>query len=170
MKVFQVMIVAVAATSLAGAASGDKTIIEGKVLVPPAVPITQFDIRISSGTREWSRVHPDRTGTFTVNNLPVGEYTVSVHYKTATFFSAGHIRTRSGDPFQLTLDPLNKRAAMKMVGAKRPRYFAWVDASTGTQLDGRWVEVNSMDGTRPSGFERIDRASYKLGLHYHDGG
>ena len=133
-------IVAMAATASAAtcAIEGNVTDQKGKVLAGADVKIE------AAGAKAWSTsVKTDAKGHYAYNQLPSGgKYRVSLLVNGAVKASITNVDVKIGDATKLNFD-LKKGAPATNTASTtgKKKHKVWVASETGSNLGGRWVEV-----------------------------
>jgi hypothetical protein len=140
-----------------GNVSVNASTIEGIVKDPNGRAISGADIRIEGRSQNSSKVvKSDAKGHYVYGDATAGvTYRVTLLVSGAAKASINNVQAKS-EPTQLNFD-LKAGNASQVSGppAKKGKHMVWMPAQTGTNIGGRWVEVD--EGSAPNGNERIQR-------------
>ena len=105
-------------------------------------PVTGAEVHITSkdGNNLEKIVRTDAGGNYGVSNLPVTDYEVVLFVGGQIKASIGNQKVFNGKPTQLDFKLTGKYAAN--VPQKKHTHMVYVPAETGSNLSGRWVEVD----------------------------
>lgn len=153
MKLKMQLPIGIAAIVLAGfaaAAGAQNTVIEGQLVGWRGEPVKGGEVRIqAAGSKaEIMVARADANGRYAAS-LPAGIYRVTIRVEGNDLFTAGHVRTRVGDPWRIDYNPTYALATMSTQHSKKVRSFTWIGPHTGSNLDGRWTETTSDTGYEP---------------------
>jgi hypothetical protein len=128
---------------IVGSASAASTAIEGTVRDANGQPINGADVRIETKDQKTSKVtKSDAKGHYTYGGLDSSAtYRVSLLVGGTVKASINNVRTKMGEATQLNFN-LKKEGASAAKSAKKSKHMVWMPAETGTNLGGRWVEVD----------------------------
>ena len=143
---------------LAGTAWAASSVIQGDVKGPDGKPIrdAQITIALKDAKGAVGSTKTDGQGHYVLKNLAMGEYTVSVKANGMAATTATAVKPRAEGPLRLDFN-LKKQvggAQAEAPAKKKAKHMVWVPAQTGSNLGGRWVEVDE-SGTA-AGNERVD--------------
>jgi Carboxypeptidase regulatory-like domain len=161
MKSFTLSLVFLAATLTAPLAWAENGGIEGTVKDVNGKALKGADIRIEAkdGSSWHKLAKSDGNGHYAYVGLSDGTYRVSLLVSGATKASINNVKIKSGGSTNLNFD-LQKNAApaQAVASAKRKTHKVWFPAQTGSNLGGRWVEVNDA-GDTSMGASGVTKAS-----------
>ncbi len=130
--------------------------IEGIVLDQKGLPLKGADVRLErSGGGTWKQVvKTDDKGHYTCGNLEAGAiYRVSLAVNNTVKASITNVKTRVSPAvamnFNLQTDKSGGSATVASSSSKKKTHRVWAPGETGSNLGGRWVEVEG-DGVEPS--------------------
>jgi hypothetical protein len=133
--------------------------IEGAVKDPNGRPIGGADIRVEGRNQNSSKVvKSDAKGHYVYPGVtPGATYRVTLYVNGAVKASINNVQAKAGEPTRLNFDLKTGKASQGSAPAKKGKHMIWMPAGTGTNIGGRWVEVD--DGAGVPGGERVERAS-----------
>jgi hypothetical protein len=126
--------------------------IQGTVKDANGRPISHADIRIEArGGSSWHQVvKTDANGRYSYNSLKAGgTYRVSLLVNSVVQASINNVPGKAGDTTQLNFDMRKSSVAQGGAPAKK-KHMVWVPAETGSNLGGRWVDVDAGGTVAPS--------------------
>jgi Carboxypeptidase regulatory-like domain len=128
----------------------------GKPVAGAEVHLTAKD---GSGLRKIIRT--DAGGNYGVSKLPVTDYEVVLFVSGQIKASIGNQRVFPDRPTQLDFKLTGKYAANNL---KKHTHMVYVPAETGSNLSGRWVEVddNAGAGAATAGVNAVDRGGAQM--------
>jgi hypothetical protein len=146
---------------LAGNTWAAPSAIEGIVKDPSGRPINGADIRIEAWNQTFSKVvKSDAKGHYLYNGLTAGAtYRVSLLVNGAVKASINNVQTKLGDPTQLNFDLKKSTGSQASAPAKKAKHYVYMPAQTGTNLGGRWVEVDDNGQTDTAGADNVQKAN-----------
>jgi hypothetical protein len=144
---------------LAGTAWAASSSIQGDIKGPDGKPIrdAQVTIALKDAKGSLKSAKTDGQGRYVFNDLARGEYTVSVKADGMAATTATDVKPRADGALRLDFN-LKKQTGVASGVAKSKKkatHMVWVPAQTGSNLGGRWVEVDDQ-GTGVVGNERVD--------------
>lgn len=133
--------------------------IEGTVKDPNGKPISGADVRIEAKSGSvWTKVtQTDAKGHYSYNGLPVGTYRVSLVVNSAVKASINNVTTKLGDPTKLNFDLKTTKGSAATASAKKAKHYVYVPAETGSNMGGRWVEVDDNGDATTAGADRVEK-------------
>jgi hypothetical protein len=146
---------------LPGIACAASSAIEGIVKDPRGRPISGADVRIEARNQNSSRVvKSDAKGHYVYGGVTAGAtYRVTLLVNGAVKASINNVQVKPGEPTQLNFDLKTASPNQTSTSAKKGKHMVWMPAQTGTNIGGRWVEVDDSAAAGASGPERIEKAS-----------
>jgi len=131
-------VLSVVCLSLSSVAVNGSTL-EGKVCGPDGQPIKGADVRLqnSSLTLEAALTKTDVRGQYRFMNVPSGKYKVSVSSANVAQRLIADVKVDGNKRVDLKINPVNSAAGTK------EKHRVWVPPPTGTNLGGRWKEVDT---------------------------
>jgi len=144
-----------AATAWAG-----PSVIEGVVKDAKGQAIKGADVRIESkdGSKLVKAVRTDRNGRYSADGLPAGVYRATLVVNGTVKSSIGNTTTKADQRTQLNFDLKPATASQATAGQKKGKHMVWVPSSTGSHVDGRWVEVDET-GNADAGALNVKRGN-----------
>jgi Carboxypeptidase regulatory-like domain len=144
---------------LAGSALAATSGVEGMVKDPNGRPIGGATVRIEArGGSTWNKTTTtDSNGHYTYNGLTPGTYRLSLVVNSVVKASINDVKTKPGTPTQLNFDLRTGKAAHAAGPAKKAKHFVWMPAQTGTNLGGRWVEVDDNTAAAVNGANHVEK-------------
>lgn len=109
-----------------------------------AVAGAEVHIQAKDGSGFYRIVHTDVNGHYVVNKLPNTDYEVVVFVNGSIKKTINDTKTFANKPTQLDFKLTGQYAANK---AKKHTHMVYVPAETGSNLSGRWVEVDDNSDT-----------------------
>lgn len=143
----------------AGAALAAGTgIIQGDVTGPDSKPVQDAKITIAMKDAKGalSSAKTDSKGHYSFKDLEHGSYTISVAASGMAPTTANDVRPRSVGPLRLDFSLKKQAGNQNTVAKKKATHMVWIPAMTGSNLGGRWVEVD--DQGNSAGTENVQRA------------
>ena len=137
--------------------------IEGSVLDQKGQPLKGADIRIErSGGSAWNQAtKTDGKGFYAVGNLEPGQtYRVSLLVHNQVKASINNVKTRPNLAVAMNFDLSKDRlspSGPSTVAAKKKMHKVWVEAETGSNLGGRWVDEE--EGGNDANVNNVKKAS-----------
>jgi Carboxypeptidase regulatory-like domain len=131
--------------------------IEGTVKGVDGKALKGADIRIEAkdGSSWHKLTKTDNSGHYAYVGLADGTYRVSLVVNGATKASINNVKTKNGGSANLNFD-LQKTDQTAQTSVKRKTHKVWFPSQTGSNLGGRWVEVN--DGDAGPGADGVTKA------------
>ena len=116
--------------------------IQGIVKDSKAQPIAGAEVHIQAkdGSGLQKIIRTDSSGQYGVSNLPVTDYEVVLFVNGAIKATINNTKTFADKPTQLDFKLTGQYATNKP--AKKHTHMVYVPAETGSNLSGRWVEVD----------------------------
>jgi hypothetical protein len=131
--------------ALAGAASAATCAIEGNVTDQSGKALAGADVKIeSAGRKAWNTIlKTDAKGRYVYNQLPSdGKYRVTLLMNGAVKASIANVDVKIGDATRLNFDLKKAAPSSKTASVSgKKKHKVWVPSETGSNLGGRWVEV-----------------------------
>ena len=120
--------------------------IQGVVKDSKGQPIAGAEVHIQAkdGSGLQKIVRTDAGGQYGVSNLPVTDYEVILFINGQIKASVNNTKALNGKPTQLDFKLTGQYAAN--TPAKKHTHMVYVPAETGSNLSGRWVEVDDQTG------------------------
>jgi hypothetical protein len=145
-----ISVIFLAITFCARAAWADTAAIEGTVKDVNGKFVNGADIRIEAkdGSSWHKLAKTDAKGHYAYVGLTAGTYRVSLVVSGATKASINNVKAQAGNSTNLNFDLQGKAgAAQTSTSAKKKTHHVYMPGQTGTNLGGRWVEVEDGDNT-----------------------
>jgi Carboxypeptidase regulatory-like domain len=157
-KLLQIGVVGMMLCAASAWAEGNGTL-QGTVKDPKGKPIKGADVRIEAtgGGKVFGIVKTDASGRYTWNILPVGMYRVTLIVNGTVRSSINNTKTRAGQSTQLNFELTQTSASQTSEPAKKGKHYVWMPPKTGTNIGGRWVEVDE-NGNPPAGASNVQTA------------
>ena len=164
MKSLQICFVTLLVSAVAGwAAPMGPARIQGIVKDSNSNPVAGAEVHITSkdGSGLQKIVRTDAGGNYGVSKLPVTDYEVVLFVNGQIKASVGNQRVFPDKPTQLDFKLTGKYAANNL---KKHTHMVYVPAETGSNLSGRWVEVddNAGSGAATAGANAVDRGGAQM--------
>ena len=161
MKSFQICFVTLLVSAVAGwAAPMGPARIQGIVKDSNSNPVAGAEVHITSkdGSGLQKIVRTDAGGNYGVSKLPVTDYEVVLFVNGQIKASIGNQRVFPDRPTQLDFKLTGKYAGNNQ---KKHTHMVYVPAETGSNLSGRWVEVDDRagSGAAAAGADAVDHAT-----------
>ncbi len=147
---------------MSGSAWAATSAIEGVVKDPKAQVISGAEVRIeATGGSSWSKVvKTDAKGHYAYNGLGAGTYRVSLLVNGSVKASINNVKTKLGDPTKLNFDLKTATSSQASAPAKRkPTHMVYVPSETGSNIGGRWVEVDDNGNAGATGTDNLKKLS-----------
>lgn len=149
-------------SSVAGWASspGGPARIQGVVRDSKDQPVAGAEVHIKAkdGSGLEKIVRTDANGQYGVSNLPLTNYEVVLFVNGKIKASVNNTKALNGKATQLDFKLTGQYAANPP--AKKHTHMVYVPAETGSNLSGRWVEVDDQSGpAAAAGTDRVERLS-----------
>jgi hypothetical protein len=145
----------------AGSALAGNATIEGNVLDQKGQPLKGADIRVErSGGSAWKEAtKTDAKGSYAIGSLETGQtYRLTLLVNNQVKASINNVKTRQNPPVSMNFDlSKNKVAEAGAPATKQKTHKVWVASETGSNLGGRWVEVQ--EGGNDAGANNVKKAS-----------
>lgn len=143
---------------LTGAASLEASVIQGEVKGPDGKPIPGAEVQVArvNSKQVLQRVTTDSKGRYTFNGLPSGVSFRVIAWVNKVPNAIDNVRAR--DEGAVRIDFEIKATAAKNVPSKKAKHMVWMPAPTGSNLGGKWVEVDDSAQTNPKA-DNMDRVS-----------
>ena len=110
-----------------------------------AVAGAEVHIQAKDGTGFYRIVHTDANGHYAVSKLPNTDYEVVLFFNGSIKATINNTKTFANKPTQLNFKLTGQYATSKP--AKKHTHMVYVPAETGSNLSGRWVEVDDNTDT-----------------------
>src|SRR5947209_16156418 len=122
------------------------SIIQGDVKDAKAQPVAGAEVHIQAkdGTGFYRIGHTDGNGHYVVNKLPNTDYEVVLFVNGSVKATINNTKTFADKPTQLDFKLTGQYASNKI---KKHTHMVYVPAETGSNLSGRWVEVDDNSDT-----------------------
>ena len=158
---------AIALIVCAATAWAAPTGLEGTVKDSNRQPVRNTDVRIE-GKNFSKTVKTDGSGHYACTGLAAGNYHVTLLINGAVKASINNAATKLGESTKLNFD-LKKETGPQ--AKKKPTHMVYVPAETGSNLHGRWVEVDENGNAATAGADNVKKSSGEaLGAMQHSGG
>ena len=145
-----ISVIFLAITFFARAAWADTAAIEGTAKDANGNALKGADVRIeATGGSSWFKLaKTDANGHYAYTGLAVNTYRVNLVVNGVTKASINNVKVKSGDSTNLNFD-LRKGsvAAQTAATGKKKTHHVYMPGQTGSNLGGRWVEVDDGDST-----------------------
>jgi hypothetical protein len=148
-----ISVIFLAITFFARAAWADTAAIQGIVKDTNGKALKGADIRIEAKDgSSWSKLaKTDASGHYAYAGLTAGTYRVSLVVNGATKASINNVKTKSGNSTDLNFDlQKNAGSAQTATVGKKKTHHVYMPSVTGSNMGGRWVEVEDGDTTTTS--------------------
>jgi hypothetical protein len=146
LRISFVGLLAVAVTAWASSTPVGPSSVQGDVKDSKGQPVAgaELHIRAKDGTGFYRIAHTDASGRYGVSKLPNTDYEVILFLNGSIKASINNTKTFANKPTQLDFKLTGQYAAKK---AKKHTHMVYVPAETGSNLSGRWVEVDDNSDT-----------------------
>lgn len=136
-------------------------VLQGFVKDPGGRPVKGAEIRIEARNRSGLSkvVKTDSNGRYVSTDLPAGNYRVSLLVDGAVKASINNVTTKLGDPTQLNFNLKQATASKTSGAAKKATHMVWMPPETGTNIGGRWVEVDDNGNADTAGADNVKKWS-----------
>jgi len=143
--------------------------IQGIVKDSGAQPVAGAEVHIQAkdGSGLQKIVRTDSSGNYGVSKLPVTDYEVVLFVNGQIKASINNAKVNSDKPTQLDFKLTGKFAANT---AKKHTHMVYIPAETGSNLSGRWVEVDDTTGQATSATSNMQRLSGEAARRFQTGG
>lgn len=130
-----------AVSTLASSAPVGPSTVQGDVKDSKGQPVggAELHIRAKDGTGFYRIAHTDGNGHYAVTKLPNTDYEVVLFLNGSIKASINNTKTFANKPTQLDFKLTGQYAANK---PRKHTHMVYVPAETGSNLSGRWVEVD----------------------------
>jgi hypothetical protein len=120
--------------------------VQGDVKDSKGQPVAgaEMHIRAKDGSGFYRIAHTDANGHYAVSKLPNTDYEVVLFFNGAVKATINNTKTFANKPTQLDFKLTGQYAANKV---KKHTHMVYVPAETGSNLSGRWVEVDDNTDT-----------------------
>jgi len=120
--------------------------LEGKVCGPDGQPIKGADVRLqnSSSKLQAALTKTDVRGQYRFINVAPGTYKVSVSSANVVQKLIADVKLDGNKRVDLQISPVNSAARTK------GKHLVWVPPPTGTNIGGRWKEVDNTGASAPT--------------------
>ena len=145
-----VSVIFLAITFCTRAAWADNAAIEGIVKDANGKALKGADIRIEAtgGSHSFKLAKTDANGHYAYAGLAVGTYRVSLVVNGVTKASINNVKTKPGNSTSLNFDLQNNAgSAQTATVGKKKMHHVYMPGVTGSNMGGRWVEVEEGDNT-----------------------
>ena len=141
LRVSFVGVLAVAVTAGASSTPVGPSSVQGDVKDSKGQPVAGAELHIQAkdGTGFYRIAHTDASGRYAVSKLPNTDYEVILFLNGSIKASINNTKTFANKPTQLDFKLTGQYAANK---TKKHTHMVYVPAETGSNLGGRWVEVD----------------------------
>jgi len=148
-------------------------VIQGIVKDPKGQPVKGADIRIEAkdGGKVFKTVKTDASGHYISDALPAGNYRVTLIVSGAVKASINNTKTKVGGPTELNFDLKPGSTSQASGSVKKGKHMLWIPPRTGTNLGGRWVEVDDNGSNEPGALhvesvnaEQLERQAHSAGM------
>src|SRR5216684_2304887 len=120
--------------------------LEGDVKDAKGQPVAGAEVHLRGSDGSDERiVRTDQNGHYGIGKLPVTDYEVLLFVNGTIKASLNNMKVFSGKPTQLDFKLTGQYATNKPV--KKHTHMVYVPAETGSNLSGRWVEVDDNAGS-----------------------
>jgi hypothetical protein len=137
----------------ASALAGKLGVIQGEVKGPDGKLLQGAVIRIerkdASGSPATAKT--DRQGVYIFKDLNVGKYALTASANGMAPTTINNVKARSEGAVRINFN-LNQVGAKVVSGRKKATHMVWIPSDTGSNLGGRWVEVDDQGNTEASMF------------------
>jgi len=118
-------------------------VIQGEVKGPDGSLLQGADVRIERKDVKGAPMtaKTDRKGSYTFRNLDLGAYALTASANGMAPTTIQNVKARSEGAVRINFN-LNQAGAAKVAGKKKATHMVWVPSDTGSNLGGRWVEVD----------------------------
>jgi hypothetical protein len=139
------------------------TTIQGDVKGPDGRAVKGAEVTIErKGGKPWSdTMKTDRDGRYVFKYLEVGAYNLRVSANGLASTAAQDVRAKMDRAITVTFN-LKKQTGTAAAGpavTKKAKHMVWMPAETGSNLGGRWVEVNDTTAAAGPSMNNLTRAS-----------
>ena len=159
-KSFQLSVVSLLVSAVAAWASSatGPARIQGAVLDSSKNPVAGAEVHITAkdGSGFQKIVRSDSNGQFGVSGLPVTDYEVVLFINGQIKATLTNQHVFGNKPTQLDFKLTGKYAANAQ---KKHTHMVYVPAETGSNLSGRWVEVDDVSGAGTAGTDNVRHLS-----------
>jgi hypothetical protein len=151
---------------LTGSAWAAGLTVQGDVKGPDGKPINGADVRIErkDAKAPVGAAKTNQHGEYVFKGLALGTYTVAVNASGMASTAAEKVRPREEGAvrinFNLQVQTGNAQAGVAV--KKKPKHMVWMAAQTGTNIGGRWVEVDdsgNLEAGADNGVQRGNAAA-----------
>ena len=145
--------------------------LEGDVKDAKGQPVAGAEVHLKGADGSGERiVKTDQTGHYGIGKLPVTDYEVVLFVNGQIKASLNNMKVFSGKPTLQNFKLTGQYAANNR--AKKHTHMVYVPAETGSNLSGRWVEVDDTAGSAAAtaGTGRVERVSAESLRHLQNGG
>jgi hypothetical protein len=148
---------------LSGSAWAGVTTIQGDVKGPDGKPVNGAVVTIErKGGKAWTNfMKTDHEGRFVFKYLDVGAYNLRVSANGLAATAAEDVRAKMDAAITVTFN-LKKQtgaAAAGPVVKKKAKHMVWMPAETGSNLGGRWVEVDDKTAEAGPSMNNLQRGN-----------
>jgi len=143
---------------LTGGFALEASTIQGDGKGPDGKPITGAEVQIArvNAKQVLQRAKTDKGGHYVFEGVPSGVSFRVVAWVNRVPNAVDNVRTRDEGAVRVDFDI--KATAAKAVSEKKAKHFVWIPPATGTNLGGRWVEVDD-SGQPKSKSDNLDQVS-----------
>ncbi len=146
--------VSVCLICLSGSAwAGNIAVIQGEVNGPDGKGIQGADVHVerkdAPGTPRSAKT--DRQGAYIFKDLNVGKYSLTANANGMAPTTINNVKARSEGAVRINFN-LNQAGAKVAAVRKKATHMVWIPSDTGSNLGGRWVEVDDQGNTEASMF------------------
>lgn len=159
LRISFVGLLAVAVTAWASSTPVGPSSVQGDVKDSKGQPVAgaELHIRAKDGTGFYRIAHTDASGRYGVSKLPNTDYEVILFLNGSIKASINNTKTFANKPTQLDFKLTGQYTANK---PRKHTHMVYVPAETGSNLGGRWVEVedNTDISAAAAGANNLQRA------------
>jgi hypothetical protein len=147
----------VASLVVSAASSWAQTGIQGDVKGPDGKPLSGADVHVADkNSKQIATGKTNQQGHYVFKNLKDGTYNVTVSATGMATTAATSVKTSNGGAMRIDFE-LKRAIAGAQANApapakKKAKRMIWVASETGTNLGGRWVEVDDGGKTEAGAF------------------
>src|ERR1700730_16205299 len=144
------------------ALAADTSVIQGDVKGPNAKPIqdAQVTIALKDATGSVASTKTDRQGHYMFKGLPMARYNISISATGMAATTAADVKPRADSPLRVDFNLKQQSGSGRATSTnkKRATRMVWIPAQTGSNLGGRWVEVDENGSASPASADNLTRA------------
>ncbi len=134
--------------------------VEGIVKDANGRPISGADVRVEARKNNWARlIKTDARGHYIYDGLtPGATYRVTLVINGTAKASINNVLAKAGST-ELNFDLRTESISGSRVVTKKGKHYVYVPAETGSNLGGRWVEVDENGQADSVGVNNVERAN-----------